>query len=221
MTPSHPIRSVTFAAVALALLAAASPSFAGQRSRGRDRSGGGGGGGAVQRAVPRDSRRAAPPARVYRDDRGRAPYRGYGNYRSYGPDVRFNLYYGYPRYYGPYGYYGYYGPRYYGYYGPGFYGYSSYGYGYRYGYPGYVAVAPGRVHGGVRIDIGERDAEVYVDGYYAGIVDDFDGALQQLDLEPGPHHLEIVREGFDSMAFDVNVEPGRTVRYRTELRPLP
>lgn len=216
MTPSHLTRSVTLAAVALMLLAATSPSFAGQRSRGRDRSGGGGGG-TVQRAVPRDSRRPAPSARAYRDDRGRVPYRGYRNYRSYGPDVRFNLFYGYPRYYGPYGYYGYYGPGYYGYSGYGY----GYPYGYRYGYPGYVTVAPGRVHGGVRIDIGERDAEVYVDGYYAGIVDDFDGALQQINLEPGPHHLEIVREGFEPMSFDVNVEAGRTVRYRTELRPLP
>ncbi len=80
---------------------------------------------------------------------------------------------------------------------------------------------PGRIYGGVRIDLPERDAEVFVDGYYAGIVDDFDGVLQQLNLEPGAHRIEIVLDGFEPVAFDVNVEPGRTITYRTRLRPGP
>ena len=39
-----------------------------------------------------------------------------------------------------------------------------------------------------------------------------------LDLEPGPHRIEIRADGFEPVAFDVNVEPGRTITYRTELR---
>jgi hypothetical protein len=148
-------------------------------------------------------------------------YRPYSYYRPYyfspyGRGLNFSLFYGYPGYY-DYGY-----PSLYGGYAPYPYRYGSgYGYGYGYGYGGprgYVSAVPGRAYGGVRIDLSERDAEVYVDGYYAGIVDDFDGAIQHLDLEPGPHRIEIRADGFDPVAFDVNVEPGRTITYRTELR---
>ena len=201
------------AAATLALLVvAATPSFAGQeRSRGRDRAPDRGAGQRAtpgNRAVPRGSVRPAPLP-----NRG-TPYR---NYRSYGPRTRHNLYYGYPSYY--YGY-----PRYYGSFSYGYpYGYGyPYAYGSRgYGYPDYYAAYPGRIYGGVRIDLPERDAEVFVDGYYAGIVDDFDGVLQQLNLEPGAHRIEIVLDGFEPVAFDVNVEPGRTITYRTRLRPGP
>lgn len=159
------------------------------------------------RAVPRGSVRAArppaaPPARSY----GRPSY-----YRPYRPGVSLGFYYGYRGYVGPYAY------------GYGFpYGYS---YGYRYGYPPYGAYGAGypggyasRGYGGVRIDVAQRDAEVYVDGYYAGVVDDFDGALQQVNLEPGPHSIEVRLDGFEPVAFEVNVQPGRTIRYRSALR---
>ena len=37
-------------------------------------------------------------------------------------------------------------------------------------------------YGGVRIQGAARDAEVYVDGSFAGVVDNYDGAFQSLDL---------------------------------------
>ena len=105
------------------------------------------------------------------------------------------------------------------------YGYSPwpypYGYAPWYGYPGYVAVAPGAGYGGVRIVVGQRDAEVFVDGHSIGVVDDFDGTFQQVNLEPGPHRVEVRRDGFEPVTFDVNIQPGRTVTYRTPLRPAP
>jgi hypothetical protein len=36
---------------------------------------------------------------------------------------------------------------------------------------------------------------VFVDGNYVGIVDDFDGALQRLDLEAGPIASKSARQG--------------------------
>jgi hypothetical protein len=196
------------AAAAIAVLVAAPPSFAAQRARGRNP-----GSAPSGRAVPRGSVRPAP---VYP---GRAtPYR---SYRTYRPGVRvygYPYYYGYPRtsfYFGfgyPYTYgYPYYGSYYRGYYAP---------YYAPYPYPGYVGVAPGHAYGGVRIDVEERDAEVWVDGYYVGIVDDFDGTFQQVNLEPGAHRVELRLDGFEPASFDVNVEPGRTITYRTQLRPL-
>jgi hypothetical protein len=155
------------------------------------------------RAVPRGSARGGRPPSVVV-----APSRGYV-YRPYRPGVSLGFYYGYPWYVGPYAYgYGY--P--YGYYGYG------YGYGSPYGYGAYSGVAA-RAYGGVRIAVPERDAEVLVDGYYAGVVDDFDGQFQQVNLEPGPHHIEVRADGFEPVAFDVNVEPGRTITYRAALRP--
>jgi hypothetical protein len=204
----------------VATLGAATPSFAGQR--GRDRGPDRRGGVAAPRAVPRGSVR---PGRVYRNYGRVVPYR---SYRGYGPNVRFGAYYGYPGYFGP-GVFGapFWGSGYWGGY-PYRYGYpyaNGYSYGYEYGdpygYGGAVVVGPGRASGGIRIDVPERDAEVLVDGYYAGIVDDFDGVMQQLQLEPGPHRVEIRLDGFEPVTFEVDVRPGRTITYRTQLRPLP
>ncbi|HTV00243.1 MAG TPA: hypothetical protein VMF13_06895 [Luteitalea sp.] len=71
--------------------------------------------------------------------------------------------------------------------------------------------------GGVRITDAPRDAQVFADGYYAGIVDDFDGFLQHLNLEPGPHRLEIHTPGSGAISFDVVVQPGRTITLRADV----
>ena len=59
----------------------------------------------------------------------------------------------------------------------------------------------------VRIEVKPKEAEVYVDGYYAGIVDDFDGIFQRLDVAPGEHEIELYLDGY------------RTVRQRLYLTP--
>ena len=71
-----------------------------------------------------------------------------------------------------------------------------------------------RYDGGVRLVVPQRNAEVYVDGYYAGVVNDFDGTFQQVNLEPGPHRIEVRGQGSTPLSFDVNVQPGQTVTYR-------
>lgn len=160
-------------------------------------------------AVPRGSVRPSRPRVVTV-----VPYRNY--YRPYRSNVSLGFFYGSPYYYGPYAY------------AP--FGYGSYGYGYGYGpraygpYPydgyayggGYAA----RPYGGVRIDLPQRDAEVYADGYFLGEVNDFDGVMQQANLEPGPHRIEIRKPGFETLSFDVRIEPGRTITYRASMRPL-
>lgn len=147
-----------------------------------------------------------------RDDRS---YRHRGRSYGYRPHVRtYVLPYGYR----PYGYRPgwslnlYFGRPYYGY---GAYGYPSYGYptaGY-----GYYSFIPGRAYGALRIVDVPRDAHVFVDGYYAGIVDDYDGVFQHLNLEVGPHHIEIEVPGYPPIAFEVRIEPGQTITYRANL----
>lgn len=103
--------------------------------------------------------------------------------------------------FGPYGY------------GPLAYGYGGYGYGYPAAYQD-----PVPSYGSVRITDVRRKADVYVDGYYAGVVDDFDGVFQRLKLEPGTHSIEVRVAGAESRTFDVTVQRGRTVTLRAELR---
>lgn len=118
---------------------------------------------------------------------------------SYGYPYGYGYSYGYPYSY-DYGAYGYGYPSY-----GNAYGYSSYGNAYRY---------RSGTSGGVRITGAPRNAEVYVDGYYVGIVDNFDGVFQHVDLEPGPHQIEIRAPGAPPIVFNVNVQPGRTITYR-------
>jgi hypothetical protein len=142
---------------------------------------------------------------------GYAPYRPYYYPYRRGFTVGFYANLGYPYAYGyPYRY------------GVGV-GYGGYPYGYPYAYPGYaysgyplppagyVTAVPGYSYGGVRIEGAPPDAQVFVDNYYMGIVDDFDGAFQHLNLQAGPHRLEIRLPGAAPVAFDVNVQPGRTM----------
>lgn len=48
----------------------------------------------------------------------------------------------------------------------------------------------------VRIMATPREAEVYVDGYLVGTVDDFDGWSQRLRLQPGEHEIELFLDGY-------------------------
>jgi len=83
--------------------------------------------------------------------------------------------------------------------------------------PAYYDPAPTAVYGGLRITDAPRDAQVFADGNYVGIVDDFDGASQHLNLEPGQHRIEVHAPGLTPIAFDVVVEPGRTITLRAEI----
>jgi hypothetical protein len=90
---------------------------------------------------------------------------------------------------------------------------------YPYGYTprAYYDPIPGQPYGGLRITgAPSRLAQVFADGYYVGIVNDFDGIFQHLNLEAGPHRIEIVDPAFPSIVFDVMIQPGRTVTYRVD-----
>ena len=98
------------------------------------------------------------------------------------------------------------------------YGYDQWGI---YGYPPpyrYYNMDPGA---SVRLEVKPKEAEVYVDGYYMGTVDDFDGTFQRMELEIGAHRVEIRAPGFMSISFDVRIESSDTVTYRGELQPVP
>ena len=105
--------------------------------------------------------------------------------------------------------------------GPGYYPYAA-PYGYPYAYPPYSPwQVTGPDIGGIRLKIQPRDAQVFVDGYYAGLVDDFDGTFQSLRLEQGGHKIEIHMPGFEDLELDVHVQSGKTMTLQENLRPRP
>jgi hypothetical protein len=125
---------------------------------------------------------------------------GYGlGYFSYDPFLFSGF--GYPGYYGGGGLY----DPYYGGYGGGG-GYSS-----RYG-EAYRGV------GSLRLKVKPSNAQVYIDGYFVGVIDSYDGAFQRLSVEGGAHKVELRAEGFEPVQFDVMIAPGDTITYKGELK---
>ena len=78
-----------------------------------------------------------------------------------------------------------------------------------------------QVGASLRIQAEPRETEVFVDGYYAGTVDDFDGFFQRLHLEPGEHEVTLYLEGHRTERQSVYLQPGRTFRIRHTMEPLP
>jgi hypothetical protein len=75
--------------------------------------------------------------------------------------------------------------------------------------------------GAVRLKVKPREAQVLVDGYNAGVVNDFDGVFQSLRLAPGGHRIEVRMDGFETLTFDVHVQPDRTLTLTQTMTPQP
>jgi hypothetical protein len=63
----------------------------------------------------------------------------------------------------------------------------------------------------VRVLVTPEQAAVYVDGFYAGIVDDFNGFFERLPLPPGGHDIVLYLEG---------CRPAKRARGRLSRRPF-
>lgn len=126
----------------------------------------------------------------------------YGNYwfPGYG--------YGLGFFYDPFWYDPFYGGGYGGYYGGG--GYSGGG--------GRYYQGRGYDMGSLRLKVTPKDAKVYVDGYFVGVVDSFDGVFQKLAVEAGSHRIEVRADGYEPAQFEVMVTPGETITYKGELK---
>lgn len=139
------------------------------------------------------------------------PYYPYAfGYPGYGLGLGFGFYDPwYDPSFGGYGYGGYGG--YGGYYGAPYVYSGGYGYGGGYGTDD---------EGSIRLKVKPRDAKVYVDGYFVGAVDSFDGVFQKLSLTGGGHHFEVKADGYQAAEFDALITPGQTVTYQGELKKI-
>jgi hypothetical protein len=119
-----------------------------------------------------------------------------------------------PRYYRPYYYYR---PYFY----PGFYSPSYWGLYAQYPYPPYGYPYPlYDIAGSARLQVTPRNAQVFVDGYFVGIVDDFDGYWQRLHVEAGEHELMFYLEGYHTVRQKVLFRPRSTLRIAIAMEPL-
>lgn len=214
-------KPIVFAAVSIfsLVIALATPAWAqgrGGGGGGGGRTGGGGpGGGAPPGGGGGGGRAGGPsaPARpggpgygagrpVYRPGVGRYPYYGYGyRYR----------YYGYPYAYG-FGY-------------PSFYAGWGWGGGWPYGaYPYYSPYAAGAyaydAGAALRLEVTPKEAEVFIDGFMVGTVDEFDGTFQRLRLAPGEHELTLYRDGFKTVHQSLRLSQGSTFKVSYKMEPL-
>jgi hypothetical protein len=76
-------------------------------------------------------------------------------------------------------------------------------------------------HATVRVLATPKDAAVYVDGFYAGTVHDFNDWWQGLPLPPGGHEIVLFLEGYRTTRDRLYAAPGSTMKLRRDLEPLP
>jgi hypothetical protein len=218
----------------MALLLLSPANAAAQRGGGHG-GGHGGGGGGGQPSGPSGGHGGGPSGGGGGPSNGHGGgYPGGGYHPYYGGGYR-GYYGGYhPYYYSPYfsnGFYAsfYYGLGYYPYYWnfaygyPGYYGaYGGYGaYGAYGGYPccGYPNAA--YAYGGwstARLEMKPREAQVFVDGYYVGTINDFDGVFQRLDIPVGQHELSVYLPGYQTWSQQVLFRPGESYHYKGDLQ---
>ena len=101
-------------------------------------------------------------------------------------------------------------PFYSGWYGG--YQYPVYPYGYGYSWVPEASL---------RIEVKPKEAEVFVDGFYAGIVDDFDGTFQRLNVPPGEHEIELWLEGYRTVRQKVYLTRDNTFKVKYQMEHLP
>jgi hypothetical protein len=118
---------------------------------------------------------------------------------------------------GGYGYgYGYGRPYY-----PYFYDPFWFGWGPQYGPYGYGPY--GRFYepaSDLRIQVTPKEAEVYIDGYLVGNVNDFDGVFQRLHVPYGEHQISVYREGFRTFSEKMLFRPYESYNIKQVLQPI-
>ena len=74
--------------------------------------------------------------------------------------------------------------------------------------------------GYLRLEIEPNTAQVFVDGFYVGTVEEANRSQAGLNLAAGWHRLEFRAPGYVTPAVNVTIEANRTIGYRGELKPI-
>ena len=114
-------------------------------------------------------------------------------------------YYYYPRFYSPFYYYD-----------PFFWG-SPYGY---WQYPPYYGYARYDLTGAARLQVTPKQTQIFVDGYFVGTADKFDGTFQRLRVEAGEHELEFYLDGYRTAKQPVLFRREGTITIKHVMEPV-
>jgi len=87
-------------------------------------------------------------------------------------------------------------------------------------YPPYYGRLPYDDTGSARLHVTPRNTQVYVDGYYVGVADDFDGYLQRLHVQVGQHELQFHLEGHRTFTQKVLFVRGTTLKIAHTMQPF-
>jgi hypothetical protein len=101
----------------------------------------------------------------------------------------------------------------------------GWGWGYPYPYPYYYPWYPypyyyEETNASLKLEVTPKTAEVWVDGYMAGIVDDFDGTFQRLKVRPGGHELVLYLEGYRTVTQKIHLSSNSSQRIKYAMEPL-
>jgi hypothetical protein len=66
-------------------------------------------------------------------------------------------------------------------------------------------------HAGLRLEVKPSETEVFVNGAYAGRVDDFDNIFQQLNARGGAHEITLYLPGHRPFVQNIFFQPGKTL----------
>ena len=80
-----------------------------------------------------------------------------------------------------------------------------------------VQTAPGRLY----LDILPGDAQIFVDGYYVGIAQDFGAQRGGGLIAAGIHRIDVSAPGYEATAVDLRVMSDQSLTYKATLRALP
>ena len=72
----------------------------------------------------------------------------------------------------------------------------------------------------LKVNVTPNDAEVYIDGYYSGRVDDYDGPFQRLHVESGPREIVVYKPGFRPLRERLYLSPYSTQKIAGKLERL-
>ena len=93
-------------------------------------------------------------------------------------------------------------------------------YGPYYPFPGPFAGPVRYSASAIRTRITPVDAQVFVNGYYAGVADDFNGVFQRLSVPAGEHTIEFALNGYRPYRQKIYVAAGDTLDLTHQMVPL-
>ena len=86
---------------------------------------------------------------------------------------------------------------------------------------GYMApVRPRIARGRLTLETLPESAQVYVDGFYVGLAEEFGFRGRALELSAGSHQVELRSPEHETLSFSVIITADETVRYRGDMRRL-